>query len=162
MADRWIVDASPLIALAKVGQTSLLQELSAELLIPGAVAEEVHAGLPDDPARLLLESGLGEVISPRDISPRLSAWSLGRGETEVLALGLERQGTTVVIDDAAARRCASALHVPMIGTLGVVVRARRLGKIVSAAAVFRSLREAGFHLDERTIRRVVGGIGEHW
>jgi predicted nucleic acid-binding protein len=124
--------------------------------------EEILAGSPADPARQLLESGIGKVIAPRHISPRLLAWSLGRGETAVLALALEREGTTVVIDDAAARKCASVLRIPMIGTLGVVARAKRLGRIESAAAVFQSLREAGFHLDEKTTRQVLDEIGERW
>jgi hypothetical protein len=160
VAERWITDASPLIALAKIGRAALLEELAEELMVPTAVAAEVLDGPPPDPARRLLESGFGVQASPQGLSPRVLAWGLGPGETEVLSLGLERQDATVVIDDAAGRRCATALGVPLIGTLGVVVRAKRLGRIDSAAAVFRSLRDTGFRIDDRTVRRVLGQIGE--
>lgn len=115
---------------------------------------------PTDPARRLLESGFGVQATPQDLSPRVLAWGLGLGEAEVLSLGIEQQDATVIIDDAAARRCAIALGVPLIGTLGVIVRAKRLGRIESAAAVFRSLRDTGFRIDERTVRRVLDQIGE--
>lgn len=160
MAERWITDASPLIALAKVERAGLLEELAAELVVPTAVVAEVLDGPPPDPARRLLESGFGIRATPHGLSSRVLAWGLGKGETEVLSLGLERDDATVVIDDAAARRCATVLGLPLIGTLGVVVRAKRLGRIDSAAAVFRSLRETGFHIDDRTARRVLGQIGE--
>lgn len=41
MSRRWVVNASPLILLGKVGQVTLLNELSEELVVPEAVAREV-------------------------------------------------------------------------------------------------------------------------
>lgn len=160
MPDTWITDASPLIALAKVGRAQLLEDLSDELLVPEAVASEVLEGPAADPGRLLLEAGFGRRIAPRELSSRVLAWGLGRGESEVLALGLEIPDATVVVDDAAARRCAAALNLPMIGTLGIVLRAKRLGWIESASALLQSLRDVGFRVDDTTARTVLDSIGE--
>lgn len=126
MSERWVTDASPLIVLAKIGESQLLTELAEGLLVPESVAAEIDAGPPDDPARRLLQSGFGRPVTLEEIPPRILAWGLGRGETEVLSFGFTRTGTRVVIDDAAARRCAAALGIPMIGTLGVILRAKRL------------------------------------
>ena len=51
MSDIWVVNASPVIALAKVGQLHLLHDLCKELLVPEAVVAEILAGPPSDPAR---------------------------------------------------------------------------------------------------------------
>lgn len=161
MSERWITDASPLITLAKVGESRLLTELCDELLVPDAVAQEVLAGPPEDPARRLLESGFGSQVAPERIPPRIVAWGLGRGETEVLALG-SLEAARVVLDDAAARRCASALGIPLIGTLGVVLRAKRSGRIGSAASLFRALRDAGFRIDDTTAQTVLQTVEEPW
>ena len=50
MADRIVVNASPLIVLANVGRLSLLQALAGEVIIPESVAVELLAGEPGDPA----------------------------------------------------------------------------------------------------------------
>jgi predicted nucleic acid-binding protein len=44
VSDRWIVNASPVIVLAKIGRLSLLSHLCKELLVPKAVAAEILAG----------------------------------------------------------------------------------------------------------------------
>jgi predicted nucleic acid-binding protein len=57
MAEQWVVNASPLITLSKVGQLELLQADNRRLVIPEAVRAEVLQGPADDPARKALESG---------------------------------------------------------------------------------------------------------
>jgi predicted nucleic acid-binding protein len=76
---------------------------------------------------------------------------------------LEIQGSLAVLDDAAARKCARTLSVPLIGTLGAVLRAKRLGLIPAAAEVVRALRAAGLRLDDETIRiSLQRAVGERW
>jgi predicted nucleic acid-binding protein len=162
VSERWITDASPLIILSKVGKAELLSEIPGELLIPEAVAEEVLQGPPGDPARLLLESGFGQRQAPEEIPPRVLAWGLGRGETETLALASAESSGRAVVDDAAARRCATALGIAVIGTLGVVARAKRMGRVESAVPVFRALMEKGFRIRESALRTIAEDLGETW
>ena len=162
MSEVWITDSSPLIALSKVGHAELLLDLPGELIVPNAVLAELRRGSEDDPARGLVEAGFGKAVAPRALPSRLLSWTLGEGETEVLALGLERPGAVAVLDDAAGRRCAAAFGVPVIGTLGVVARAKRLGRIESSAAIFRALVDAGLWIDETIIRSILARLGEPW
>ena len=46
----WVVNASPLITLAKIGQLQLLVRPGATLAVPEAVADEVRAGPEGDAA----------------------------------------------------------------------------------------------------------------
>ena len=56
MADsRWVVNASPLILLGKIGQIGLLSALAGRIAVPQAVAEEIGAG---PLVRRLRETGL--------------------------------------------------------------------------------------------------------
>jgi predicted nucleic acid-binding protein len=162
VSDVWVVNASPIIVLAKVDRLHLLRDLSKELLIPEVVATEVLAGPPSDPARHALERGWGPTITADQIAPDLLEWGLGVGETAVLAVAIERRPATAVLDDAAARTCARALGIEVIGTLGVVLRAKKKALIPSAADVLKSLRAAGFRLDDSTIRSALQGVGETW
>jgi len=142
MSRRWVANASPLILLGKVGQTRLLRDLADELLIPEAVAREV--GVKGDGERMLQEllsspsvSLAGEIAVPKDVE----VWDLGRGESEVLAQAMITEGSRAVVDDLEARRCAQALGVGVIGTLGVVLRAKRRGLIEAARPVVTRLRK---------------------
>jgi hypothetical protein len=44
LMDRWIVNATPLICLAKAGYVDLLLRLPYEVIVPSAVVEEIQAG----------------------------------------------------------------------------------------------------------------------
>jgi predicted nucleic acid-binding protein len=158
----WVSDASPLIVLAKAGHAPLLEAPGRQLLIPEAVVSEVLAGPAADPGRRLLESGFGRRVVAAEIPARLLEWGLGRGETEVLAVAMENATGTAVLDDLAARRCAAALGVPVIGTLGVVVRAKRVGAIETASVVVEALRRAEFRIDDQAVRAALASVGETW
>ena len=54
MPKKWVVNASPIIALARVNKVSFLIELCDELLIPKGVAGEIDQGAEDDPAKIWL------------------------------------------------------------------------------------------------------------
>lgn len=53
---KWVVNASPLIILAKVDQILLLKDLCEEMTIPSGVKEEIDEGPENDPARIWLKS----------------------------------------------------------------------------------------------------------
>jgi predicted nucleic acid-binding protein len=158
----WVANASPVIVLAKAGYLELLEQLPSELLLPEAVVVEVLAGPEADPARQALEKCWRVGIAPGRISSELVEWGLGPGETAVLALAQEKGQCTAVLDDAAARACAKAFRIPVIGTLGVVMRAKKRALIPQAGEVLRALRNVGLHLDDTTIRLSLGKLGEAW
>ncbi len=119
---------------------------------------EIQSGPGSDAARQALEGGWGVRVTAGRIPSELVEWGLGPGETAVL----ERAHCTAVLDDASARACARAFDIPLIGTLGVVLRARQRGVIPSAGDLLRALRAAGLYLDDETIRSALRRVGEEW
>jgi len=53
MPKQWVVNASPLIVLARINHLFLLQQVAEELEVPAGVAKEIAQGPEDGPARLL-------------------------------------------------------------------------------------------------------------
>lgn len=149
MSDAWVVNASPLICLAKAGRLSLLDEPGITVFVPDAVAAEILAGPLADPARTAIEGGFGRRISVDRVPERVVEWSLGSGESAVLAAALMQPGWIAILDDAEARSCARVMGVPVMGTLGLILRAQRLGRIEHASKVVSDLRAAGLFIDER-------------
>jgi predicted nucleic acid-binding protein len=94
--------------------------------------------------------------------PDVLEWGLGKGETAVLTLARAR-AAVAILDDAEARAAARAFGIRVMGTLGVVLLARRDGRIASASQVLRALRRAGLHLDEALLRDALPRtVGETW
>ncbi len=148
--DVWVVNASPIIALAKVDRLDLLLVPSRTLVIPEAVAAEIAAGPPDDPARVALSQGFGGTPVPTEISPAVAAWGLGQGESAVLSLAAER-GAVAILDDRDARRAAKTMGITILGTLGVIIRARAEGRIESATEILKALQENGLRLNRELV-----------
>ena len=113
MAEVWVANASPLILLAKVGQLELLRALSAEVIVPEAVAAEVLAGPSEDAAKAALTRGWGTRLPAPTIPEEIQEWGLGAGESAVIALSLERAPATAILDDAQGRMCARSVGVPV-------------------------------------------------
>ena len=163
MADVWVVNASPVITLAKAGYLHLIEQLANEVVLPQPVAEEILSGPAEDPARKAVEQGWGRRASVDLIPPAVVEWSLGRGESSVLAWALAHPPCAAVLDDGEARTCARALGVALMGTLGVVLMARRKGRIPEAVPILHALRAAGLRLDDRVIGPALkNATGEDW
>ena len=59
-----------------------------------------------------------------------------------------------------ARRCAQAFAVPCIGTLGLVLRAKRQGRIPAARPVVVALRLAGMYLSDVVVDGALALVDE--
>jgi len=89
----------------------------------------------------------------------IQAWDLGAGETAVLSYALRRQAAAI-LDDRAGRRCTLAHHVPVRGTLGLALLAKRHGKISAARPLLERMREQGMYLSDAVLDRALALIGE--
>jgi len=57
VSERWVLNASPLIVLARIDRADLLFALADELVVPRVVAAEIKAGPASDRARQVIEAG---------------------------------------------------------------------------------------------------------
>jgi predicted nucleic acid-binding protein len=163
IAEKWVINASPIIALARVGQVELLARLPEKAVVPQAVVEEVSQAPESDPARLALESGVFKIVRSPAPVPEILAWDLGKGETAVLSYALAHPDYVAILDDGTARRCAHGFSLKLTGTLAVVILAKQHGLIESAAQVLYALRGADFRLDDAVIRNALARtVGESW
>jgi len=69
--------------------------------------------------------------------------------------GVHETGSTSVIDDLEGRRCALALGLDVMGTLGVVIAAYRRGEIENPKQLLLDLRASGMWLSDRVIERAL-------
>ncbi len=117
MVTLWVVNASPVILLARVGLLDLLQRLGPPVVIPNAAVLEIQRKGPADPTvQTLAQANWLLAVDPGPIPANVAALGLGAGETGVLAHALANPGSGAIVDDQAARNAAMTLGIPHQGT----------------------------------------------
>lgn len=155
------MNASPLILLSKIGQIDLLRTEGVDVVIPATVLDEVSRRGHDDPAVRAIRGAGWEVAAPVVPVPEsVGRWKLDAGEEAVLSLAVRSPGCEVVIDDRAGRSCAEAHGLALIGTLGIVILARRIGRIAEARPLILELRRAGLRVSDDVIATALKRAGE--
>ncbi len=161
MPDQAVVNASPLIFLAKSGRLEFLQLAAPETLVPAAVAAEIRQYDADDPAVQALESTPWlKMVEVPAVPPRIQAWDLGPGESSVLAYAMAHRPMIAIIDDLSARHCAEVFRIPVNGTLGLVLTAKKRGVIPLARPALEQLRQSGMYLSDQVLNHALSFVDE--
>jgi predicted nucleic acid-binding protein len=161
VAERPVVNASPLIFLARGGMLDFLRLAGDEVVVPQAVADEVQRReMADVTAQALRQTAWLVTVATPPVPPLIQAWDLGAGESAVLSWAYAAPGTEAIVDDLAARRCAAALGIPVRGTLGLVLTAKQRGLIPLARPVLEQLRQAGMYLSDGVLNQALALVGE--
>jgi predicted nucleic acid-binding protein len=150
-----VSNSSPLIALARIQRLDLVPTILETTLIPPAVAREIAPSIPVLPHWL-------EVRTPTtSASLPTSRGRLGDGEWEAIALAVDLGASAILIDDRPARRLAEAAGLNVVGTLGLLLEAKRAGHIGSIRAELDKLLETSFFLSPHLYDQVLRIAGEH-
>lgn len=158
----FICNTSPLQYLHQLGHLEILPRLIDRVTVPDAVARELEIGLENgcDLPDLHHLSWL-EIRRPISTPALPLASHLGPGESAVLALALESPDTAVILDDALARQAAEHLRIPLIGTLGLLLNAKRAGLLSAVAPCLDRLRQLRFRVAPQTLTAVLQAAGEN-
>lgn len=155
-------DSTPLIHLAKMGRLKLLREFFGEIIIPEAVYRECVLEGGDSEDALAIKNAKWikvEKISDEKLK-RAIMLELDEGESEAIVLAIERNAELILIDDYDGREVARALGLKVVGTIGVLLRAKLLGKIESLREELERLKATGFWLSEELYERILKEAGE--
>ena len=85
---------------------------------------------------------------------------LGDGELEAIALAIEFNADQIILDDRPARRLAEASGLNVIGTLGLLLGARRAGLIDRIRPELDSLLKTSFFLSPELYNELLRSAGE--
>lgn len=149
MREPVVVDSTCLIGLDQIGRLGLLPKLFEPVLAPPEVEREF--GSSRDWLRV-------EPPSSDALVAALKA-TVDDGEAEAIALATEK-GLTIVLDDRRARDLAKRMGLKILGTVAVLIRAKRAGLIPWINPVLTELSEKGFRLSEELKREALRIAGE--
>lgn len=150
MNEQTVTDSTCLIGLERIGRLDLLPALFSVVLEPPEVDREfgrrfawLKIQRPQEPAHL----------------EKLKAL-VDDGEAEAIALAWET-GLPLILDDLQARTAARRLGIRIIGTVGLLVRAKQSGFIELLKPVLDQLKAESFFIGiplEQEALRLVGEL----
>jgi predicted nucleic acid-binding protein len=76
------------------------------------------------------------------------------GEAEAIALAYETEAL-LVLDDRPARAVARHLKIRIVGTVGILLRAKHLGLLDAVGPVFTQLKATGFYVADELIAKAL-------
>lgn len=156
-----VVDAGPVIALARLDLLAIPDSVFGKALITQVVLQECLANQAHDEnhaIRLALETQLLEPVHWLQPAPA-SMWSLDPGEASAINLAARRKAF-VLVDDLAARRVARDVGLKVVGTCGLLLEARRLNLVAEVRPLVEKLSESGYYLSRSLIETVCRLAGE--
>jgi len=156
-----ISNTGPLLALVEIGQLELLRHLFEAIVIPPAVRAEILSEPALAAVQAALAAGWISEQPPRDLGAvRVLRNDLDPGESEAIALAQETAPAWLILDDLAARHLAEALGLPVIGTLGVLLKAKDAGHLSAIKPLLDQLRQSAFYISDPLYRQVLQSAGE--
>jgi len=142
-----VCNASPLIFLAKIDLITVLPKIAGDLRIPAGVYHEIKG--KNDAASEWIEKVKNKYVVEIDTVPKIiESWDLGKGETEVITHAYLNKSIRAALDDRAARNCAASVGVEVIGTIGLILMANKMGHIEKPAAYLEMLKKTGFRISD--------------
>lgn len=121
-----ISNATPLINFAAINRLDILKAVFEKIIIPQAVYEETTlSSFPH--SQLIIQATQSNWLNVYNVTLKMNNLSsnLDRGEQEVIALAIERNNYKVLLDEKEARQIAKELKLQIIGTLGVLLLAKK-------------------------------------
>ncbi len=152
-------NTTPFIALSSISQLELLPKLFGEVHAVHEVAEECRAGGHIQVPDLVTLSWVKLVQSIEPLQENVLL-ELDAGEKHTLNMACRLQAERVIIDEKIGRNMAEYLGLNVVGTLGVLLLAKRKGWIDSFSDCVQQMQSQGIYYHSALVRHLALSIGE--
>lgn len=146
-----ISDTSCLILLSKINELDILKQVGSEIFITPEIKNEFGIELP---SWIMIKS-------PKDKHyQRILELDLDSGEASAIALSFEFSNAILILDDQKARKIAEKLKVRYSGSFGLILQAKKIGKIKKIRPLIEKIKKTNFRFNEKLLQTVLDEAGE--
>ena len=119
-----ISNLSPLIAFSHIGKLGLLKDLFGKIMIPGDVFNEITIKEHE-----FSQNWIEVIPAANKNLVKILRLRLDRGESAAIALASELGADLLLMDERAGRRTAEYMEIEVAGTVALLVKLARSGRI---------------------------------
>ncbi|SRR6266508_1765438 len=158
MSKRIAINTGPLIALGKMQALDVIAQLPYEFICPAQVEAEIIDGVAlGYPVALPAWVNVLSLQTP--LTP-VTSLALDDGEAAVIQLALEQRLMRVCIDELKGRRAALSVGLQVVGSLGLLGRAKTEGLISAARPFIEQAQQGSIYYDASLIAAFLQSLGE--
>lgn len=155
-----VANTTPLIGLSILDNLILLKTLFGKVQIPSAVYQEVVVNGSGLIGAAEVSQGINNGwISIKELPPSNTLTTLkidlDDGEAEAIARALNDKADLLLLDERKARTKAKALKLNVIGTIGILLLAKKRGKEVDLKSSLDTLRSHGFRIGDTLYHQIL-------
>jgi uncharacterized protein len=132
-----VSDTSVLISFKAIGKLHILKGIFSNIVIPEGVYNELNA----EQKEFVLEDWMAVQKISNFALYRSLYLKLHKGESEAITLAIEKQADFILLDDKEARKEAGGWGLKVIGTVGLLLLAKKEGLISSVMAEIDKLEQ---------------------
>lgn len=156
-------DTGVIIAFAKIRKLAILKSIFGKIFITSIVYKELMAKLGDEGEEI--DQALNEFVSIVNISHSIkgidtSVKELGLGERQSIEYAYSNKSNIILlIDDKAGRQVAKKMKINIMGTMGILIVAKKRGLIENVTKIITEMREKGYWVSDsiiETTKRLAG------
>ena len=158
-----VSDATPIISLTKIDMLDILGTFYNEVLLPQAVYDEVVC----NPAFACEAEAIKnsafirvETVSNEQSVKILRAAGLDLGESEAIVLADSRTDSLLLMDERKGRQIAQSMGLRVIGTLGILLQAKKLGLTPQIKPLLDVLVNANIRISDSLYNSILDQSGE--
>ena len=141
-----VSNASPLIFLMQIKKLELLRKLFGKVLITTIVYEEIK----NKEQKLILQEEIKKGWIRKLKAPKLDViHDLDMGEASSIALALQYKKSLFIVDDMQARRFSESIGLEIIGTIGVLILAKRKKLLSNVLSLLEEANAFGFWISKK-------------
>ena len=152
-----VSDTTAISNLVRIGEIRLLKIMYGEILLPKAVYEELlileQKGI--DIVSIIEQESFEIMEVEEDELYRELSIQLDKGEVEAIALAVKEKADFLLIDEVKGRKIASEKAIRIIGTLGILVDAKKRKLIESVKEKMDDLKAVGFWINQSLYDKIV-------
>ena len=145
-----VTNSTCLIGLERSERLDILAQVFSSITIPTAVSTEVGFEADWLTVRPVQNLALVAILKTQ----------VDEGEAEAISLAMELEDVFLILEDRKARQLALQLNLKVIGTVGMLLRAKRKGIITEIKPLLVALNQANFRISEPLIQNALRIAGE--
>ena len=145
-----VTNSTCLIGLERIGRLDLLPRVFSKVFAPPMVAVEVGTEADWLRVQSIQNSAVVAILKTQ----------MDEGEAEAIALAMELGDVLLILDDKKARRVAQQIGLKVIGTVGMLLRAKRDGIITEIKPLLTALVQVDFRITDGIIQEALRLSGE--
>ena len=150
MSQQAVTNSTCLIGLERIGRLDLLPQVFDTVFAPPTVVAEVRSPLTWLTVQTVENSAFVAALKTQ----------MDEGEAEAIALAVELDNVILILDDKKARRVAQQIGLKVIGTVGMLLRAKNQGVITEIKLLLTELVQVDFRITNAIIQEALRLSGE--